>query len=216
MDAVRAGRRGALYVVCDGVSSTPEGNWAARTACERLATFFEPDLDPRLENLLQLISEIDWELRGKGQGRAACTLAVLWLAGGTATVLQVGDSQVLRVRHGDVASVTDTRRGAKLLRNYLGMGPHVSEVIRIWQEHLFEGDLFFLVTDGVLEVVNPDEMVDLFWRVRGDTRACAEGIITRAAERKAQDDSTVVVVDVLSLEDDRMVESPCGVISDWV
>src|SRR5436190_16356201 len=99
---VRDLRRGLLYAVADGVSTLEQGRWAAEITCARLAQFFEEGHAARLDTLVQLVGEIDWELRGQGKGKAACTLGALWLHQGEAHVLHVGDSPVYRLRDGVV------------------------------------------------------------------------------------------------------------------
>ena len=37
-------REGMLAVICDGVSSVPDGKWAAQTTCDQVEDFFEQDV----------------------------------------------------------------------------------------------------------------------------------------------------------------------------
>lgn len=200
--AVAALRRGCLYAVCDGVSSTPRGSWAADLACARLDAFFDRRSDARARTILQIVAETDWELREAGRGQAACTLSLLWAASGVATVIHVGDSQVYRVRHGEATRITKNHRGGRSLGAYLGMGPKISEVVQVWEEPLFVGDLFLLVTDGVTEVVPPDELLDAWWAHGGSPQRAANAIITEVDRRRGEDDATALVVDVLAVESD--------------
>lgn len=193
--------RGVVYAVFDGVSSSPRGREAAEIGADRLGGFFDDVTEPRIESLLQLVGEIDWELREVRKGDAACTLALLWLASGTATVVNVGDSQVYRVRDGVVESLTRAK-GAGGLAQFVGMGPRVAEITHVWQSPLHAGDLFLLVTDGVTEVVGPDEIVDQYWAAGGSCAAAAEAVIREVERRSGQDDATVLIVDVLSVECD--------------
>jgi serine/threonine protein phosphatase PrpC len=198
-------RRGALFAVCDGVSTAPDGGWAAKLTCERLLSFFDADVPPRQEGLLQLVNEIDWELRGRGEGRAACTLSALWLADRSACTINVGDSQVLRVRHGLIEPLAQSRSRGGGLGVFMGMGPALNDAQQSWRDALFVGDLFFLVTDGVTTLVAPQELLDVWWGCDGDPQACAEAVVDLVAQRKGADDATVLVVDVLSLESDNHV-----------
>lgn|GEM_PF-698284 len=199
---VRRLRRGSLYVVSDGVSTTPRGRYAAELTCARVEGFFDRFGQPRLQSLVQLVSEIDWELRETGVGQAACTVSLLWLAHGIASVVHVGDSQVYRVRHGKVSRLTRSHRGGRALGAYVGMGPAVADVIQIWQEPMFVGDLFLLVTDGVTAVVPPDELLDAWWTHGGSAERAAQRIIGEVERRGGADDATALVVDVLALEED--------------
>ncbi|MDP2312144.1 MAG: PP2C family protein-serine/threonine phosphatase [Pseudomonadota bacterium] len=204
---VAALRRGSLYAVCDGVSTVPRGRYAAELTCARIDGFFDRFQAPRVESLVQLVSETDWELRAHGRGQAACTLSMLWLAYGTATVLHVGDSQVYRVRNDTVERITKTHRGGRALGAYVGMGPNVADVMQVWQEPLFVGDLFLLVTDGVTEVVAVDDLLDTWWAFGGSPQRAAAAIIREVDQRGGRDDATALVVDVLALETDPDGES---------
>lgn len=200
--AVRAARRGALYVVADGVSSAPRGREAAEIACARMEGFYDRHLQPSVDALRGLCGEIDWELRERGAGDAACTLSALWLHAGVATVLHIGDSPVFRGRDGGLKRVTRGPRGRRSLQGFLGMGEAVGDALHVWQEPLWEGDLFMLVTDGVSEVVPSSEMLDAWWASAGSPERTANAVIAAVERRGGGDDATVLVVDVLALEGD--------------
>lgn len=191
--------RGSLFAVADGVSTTPRGREAAEIGCARISGFYDRAAAPRLETLLQIVSEIDWELRSGRKGEAACTLSLLWLAHGQATIVHVGDSQVYRMRHGEVRRLTRPKRGQGLT-SFVGMGPRLAEVVEVWREPLCDGDLFLLVTDGVTDVVDPEEVIDLWWDGGGSPRSTVETVIREVERRGGQDDATILLVDVLGRE----------------
>ncbi len=196
-------RRGTLFAVCDGVSTVPAGGWAAQVTCERLISFFDTDVQPSQDGLLQLINEIDWELRGKGVGKAACTLSALWLADRAAHLVHVGDSEVFRVRHGEIEPITKLHTKGRRLGAYMGMGPRLNKATQLWSGPLFVGDLFFLTTDGVTGLLSPDELLAEWWASGCRPQVAAEAVIDLVKERHGADDATIVVVDVLSMESDR-------------
>ncbi|MEC8425464.1 MAG: protein phosphatase 2C domain-containing protein, partial [Myxococcota bacterium] len=143
-------RPGGLFVVCDGVSASGKGAWAARLACERLGSFGEMGGAPRLDELVSLVSEIDWELRGSGK-HAACTLAAAWITADTAHVLTVGDSPVYRLRRGRIKQAGAEQTGTfRRLQAYLGMGASVSEQLQMESWALEPGDVFMLMSDGIV------------------------------------------------------------------
>ena len=197
---VAAQARGCLYAVCDGVSSVPRGREAAHLTCSRIDSFFDRYRSPKVESLISIVSEVDWELRAEGRGIAACTLSMLWLAHGLATVVHVGDSQVYRVRHGEAVRITRNHRGGRALGAYVGMGPNVADVLQIWQEPVFVGDLFLLVTDGVTEVLDPDDLLNTWWAMGGSPTKAANAIIQEVQACEGEDDATALVVDVLAAE----------------
>ncbi len=194
--------RGCIYMVCDGVSSAPRGREAAALMCARIDSFYDRFHQPAADSIVQIVSEADWELREWGRGQAACTLSLLWLAFGQAVVMHVGDSQVYRVRHGEVTRITETHKTGRSLGAYVGMGPKVADVMHVWRDTLFEGDLFLMVTDGVTEVIPADLLLDSWWATQGSPQRAANAIIQEVILRGGTDDATALVVDVLGVETD--------------
>jgi len=189
---------GALYAVADGVSTGGFGAWASHVAVSRLGQFFERDPGGNTETLVEIIGEIDWELRGHESGKAACTLAAIWMHQANVHLFQVGDSHVFRVRAGDVHKITqgDAESG-KGLNQFLGMGPAVAEVMYTVSGPVQSGDVFFLVTDGVTDLVRPDALPQLWADSSGDPAACAEALLGQVTRGHADDDATVLVAVVL-------------------
>jgi len=190
--------RGVIVAVSDGVSTVAQGHWASQVSCNRLSGFFERNAEASSETLTQLISEIDWEIRGQREGSAACTLAVVWLCNDNAAVFQVGDSHVFHLRDGVISQITEggLRAGAKL-DHFLGMGPDVSEVIRISQPEIQAGDVLFLVTDGVTAELEPESFATMWSDARGDPATCSTAIMGAVSRANGQDDATAVVALIL-------------------
>jgi serine/threonine protein phosphatase PrpC len=190
--------KGAIYVVSDGVSTVAEGHWASHLTISRMNQFFEASNVASVETMTQLLSEIDWEIRGERKGRAACTVAAAWVYDGRVYVFQVGDSHIFRVRNGKVERLTATEtKGGRKLDHFLGMGPAVSEVIHV-AEHLIEtGDALVLVTDGVTEHVSDDALVTYWDGANGDPAACTQAILGAVSRAQGGDDATVIAALVL-------------------
>ena len=187
--------RGRLFAVCDGVSTAGAGRMAAKLTCERLSQFFEDGIPPNLDALIELVSEVDWELRGSGTG-AACTLSALWLHGWTAHVLCVGDSPVYRLRKGKLRRAEATAQGkGKRLRAYLGMGPSVADVLCVTSWRMVPGDVFIVASDGLTNVVK-ERGLRLAWERSHDPDRCAQSLISAVASGDGEDDATAVVVEV--------------------
>lgn len=190
--------RGVVYAVSDGVSTVAEGQWASRLTVTRLQQFFDAGADANSETMAQLLSEIDWEIRGQRKGRAACTVAVAWIFESHVHIFQVGDSHILRVRQGDVTFLTKTEAmSGRKLEHFLGMGPAVSEVIQVEKHSIEEGDALFLVTDGVTEHVSTEQIASYWATAQGDPASCTQSILAAVARAKGGDDATVVGVLVL-------------------
>jgi serine/threonine protein phosphatase PrpC len=174
------------------------GQWAARLTCLRIEQFFFDEYPISVEALTQLVGEIDWELRGEGRGTAACTLSILWLHGHEAAAVHVGDSAIYRLRGNDISRITLIHGGGRGLRAFMGMGPAISEVCQVARAPLRSGDVFFLVTDGISDIVPASELARAWVCSSGDPDRCATTILDQVAELEGQDDATVVVVQFLS------------------
>lgn len=186
---------GGLFVVCDGVSTSGKGAWAARLACERLGSFGELGGPPRLDELVSLVSEIDWELRGAGR-HAACTLATAWITGDRAHVLTVGDSPVYRLRRGRIKQAGAEQTGMfRRLQAYLGMGASVSEQLHMESWALEPGDMFMLMSDGVIDALDEDDLGDL-WSKHPEPRRFVRRTLDEVARIGTDDDATIVAVEI--------------------
>jgi serine/threonine protein phosphatase PrpC len=184
-----------LAVIADGVSSVAGGRLASTLACDRLAQFLAPDSSPELEDLVQFVAEIDWELRGQEEV-SACTLSALWLNGRTASVVAVGDSPVFLFREQELSRVVgETSRG--YLKSFMGMGRDVVERIEVSIIDVLPGDVFILATDGVSEFLGAST-VQALWEVNPGAEACADAIASAVEQRRGEDDATVVVVQAIA------------------
>lgn len=185
-----------LFVVCDGVSTAGAGRAAAQLTCDRLGQFGGPRETQPTEALVQLVSEIDWELRGSGR-QARCTLAMAWVDGLEAHIYTVGDSPVYRLRDARVKQAGSERTGMfHRLRTFMGMGPKVADVLTQDRWHLAPGDVLMLMSDGVLDALDEDELVD-FWERTGTPESCTRAVLDEVARVGVDDDATLVVIEVM-------------------
>ena len=190
--------RGCVYAVSDGVSTVAEGHWASQLTISRLSQFFDAHTEASATAMTALLSEIDWEIRGERSGRAACTVAVAWIQDGNLHVFQVGDSHVFMLRDGDVRCLTELEgESGKKLDHFLGMGPAVSEVVRVSEHEVQAGDALLLATDGVTTLVSADEFGSIWAKSLGDPAACTEAILAAVARQQGGDDATVVATLIL-------------------
>jgi serine/threonine protein phosphatase PrpC len=189
--------RGVIYAVSDGVSTGARGDWASQLAVERLGQFYERNTSASKDAVIQIIGEVDWELRGEKKGQAACTLAAVWIHRGELHLFQVGDSHVFRIRGGEMHCLTHQEGHGRKLNHFLGMGPSVSEVMRTKSGPVEAGDVFVMITDGISEAVDADLISALWTSARGDPATCAEAIIGAVARANVNDDATVLVALIL-------------------
>ena len=81
-----------VMCLCDGVSSTPFGAWAAWLTCERFSTVLG-EFDLVTETVVRdIIKELDQEIRARGRAAAACTVTVFIRDGDETWLYRLGDS----------------------------------------------------------------------------------------------------------------------------
>ncbi len=186
---------GGLFMVCDGVSTSGAGAYAAQLATDRLEQFCDPKVTRQPGELIQLVSEIDWELRGNNR-RAACTLALAWVESTVAYAFTLGDSPIFRLRDGRMRQAGTDRTGTfNKLQAYLGMGPAVSEQLVTERWELLPGDVIVLCSDGVLEAMHPDNIARIWSRTR-DPEIALDLVLDEVARGGVDDDATMVLVEV--------------------
>lgn len=200
--AVRQRRRGVLYAVADGVSTSELGAYASRAVCERLDRFFDETVHPEIGWLAQQVLDVDKQLRAEGKGKAATTLSALWLVESWAWHVHVGNSEILRLRQGAVSWITPApgQGSRRQLRNFVGMGG-VDRELSVERVRAEPGDLFLLFTDGVREAFpNADELSQLWGKAREDPQRLVSSVMGRVDELNIDDDATMVAAYVLGLQ----------------
>ena len=203
---VKRARRGVLYAVADGVSSTNQGQYAAQMTCNLLEEFFEGEDEPTVANIKSALIDLDLELAGSGRGKAACTLSGIWMFGGVANVLHIGNSEVLRMRDGDLVSLSPENESASrsMLKSYMGMGK-LEAALYVASEPFEVGDVYFLLTDGVREAFPSQGAIASTWVRSGqDPQRFGAMVVKVAEEKSVQDDATVIAVQVIGLETIRL------------
>jgi len=190
-DTATAGR---LFAVSDGVSTARNGWFASRLTCDRLDQFLAEGPPGDTSHLVAWVSEIDWELRGNVE-RAACTLSMLWIADRKASIVGVGDSSVWRLRRGEMVRLIGKPNATKRLSAFLGMGSKVTDLLEVSQIPVKEGDVFFLMTDGISSMVESTEIVSI-WKRFKDPAEVVSGLLGCVARGGGEDDATVVVVEI--------------------
>lgn len=193
-----------VAAVADGMGGTAGGAEASRTALRALGTTLlegggEDPGDARMREAFAQANARVFEsatavpaLRDMGT-----TLTALWLGDGVGVVGHIGDSRLYRVR-GDVCEALTVdhslRQGESLLTRCIGGGQLECEP----DDDRFEvaaGDRFVLCTDGVWNVVAPDDFAAL--ATERDPQQAAERLVRRALDLGAPDNATSLVVDVV-------------------
>lgn len=209
---------GRLFAVADGMGGHAGGALAARTAVTALLAAAGPggaagdalDLVAAVRSAGELVRRAGSEAGVRSLGT---TLVVLLVEGGSARLLNVGDSRIYRLRDDDLVLLTrdhtirnglldagidpdaGLEAGARLgaLTSYLGAEAD-RLVVQVVSVALSGGDRYLLCTDGVHRQVPVEELQRLVGT--GTCEQAAAALVARAAELGGRDNATAVVVEL--------------------
>ena len=194
-----------LAAIADGMGGAAGGAEASRTALRALGTTLldtasELDADQRMQRGFRLANTRVSEsaaavpaLRDMGT-----TLTALWLDGQDAVLGHIGDTRLYRLR-GDVCESLTTdhavTEGQSLLTKCIGGGQAECDAEGDCLK-VSAGDRFVLCSDGVWNVIPPDEFVEIVGD--RDAQATAEWLVKRALDHGGPDNATAVIIDILN------------------
>lgn len=186
IDEVEKAASSRLFLVCDGVGGEAKGEEASHLACMAIAGRLkenglveEADIEDALRQAERDMDEYTGRVpEAKGM---ATTLTLLCFHEKGATVAHIGDSRVYQVRAGSILfKTTDHSFVEELIANKVIsreaaathpkrnvvtraiMGSHYPAEAEVgYITDIEEGDYFFLCTDGVLESITDDALVEL-------------------------------------------------------
>ncbi|SPF50208.1 Serine/threonine protein phosphatase [Syntrophobacter sp. SbD1] len=213
-------RLGSLFAVSDGVGGSAAGEVASAEAVNVLLQeyYFGDHTDKvpeRLKNAFRNTSLhiYDLSISHSSTRHMKCTLSTLLLKQNRFFITHVGDSKIMLLRDNDMIQLTkDHNLVGKLMRlglvtaeearthpnknvllKAVGDGPLLmpdfySGVIR-------PGDLFCMITDGILEHATHDELKSFLIEQGSSTNELAE-LIAELNRRGGQDNMTIMTVRV--------------------
>lgn len=219
-DALLQAKKGALFIVADGMGGHAAGEVASEMAVSNVSTLYyhddDSDVAASLLRSIQYTNAIIYQ-RAREQAEhngmgTTCVAAVL--LDDKAYIANIGDSRAYMVRRGWVRQISQdhswvaeqVRAGAMTaaearmhqLRNMitrsLGSLPEVQ--VDIFIEQLQEGDTLVLCSDGLSGMVNDSEIAQIVERY--PPQECVHRLIERANAHGGTDNITVLVVRVLS------------------
>jgi serine/threonine protein phosphatase Stp1 len=207
-----------LWAVADGVGGHHAGEVASQTATEALRTV------PSGLNATQLITEVRMRLARvhqqlreeaaqRGVDAMATTIVVLLARGSYFACLWAGDSRVYLLRDGKITQLTrdhslvqelidaktitedeaTTHPRSNVITRAVGAGD-LELALDKYSERLCAGDRFLLCSDGLWKTLAPEELTQLL--LTADGKPSAERLLEAALERGADDNVTVVAVEV--------------------
>ncbi|HWL41832.1 MAG TPA: Stp1/IreP family PP2C-type Ser/Thr phosphatase [Ilumatobacter sp.] len=240
-DSVHTGD--GLFVVADGMGGHLAGEVASEIAVRALESGMPADQPNRLDDLVTAVTTANGEIytsalddpERAGMGTTLTALAVVAddHDGEAFGVANVGDSRMYVVRHGRLRQVTVdhsfvqelvaegaiTRDEARthprrnIVTRALGIEPYVR--VDSWTMPVIRGDRFVLCSDGLVDEVADDTIMDVLAAHTDDPEAAAQALVDAANAAGGRDNISVIVVDVLAGDDPPDPTQEFDVVPTW-
>jgi len=208
-------KKGALFVVADGLEEQPAGEVASEIAVDGVCNwYYQDDDDDVTVSLIHAIKRANASIHQRaaenlsrnGMG-TTCVTAVL--RGDMAYIANVGDSRAYLIRlggnmrqvsqdHSWVAEqvragfLTENQAQRNVLTRYLGMQADVE--IDVFVEPLEEGDSLVLCTDGLFDLISDEDLREAVSQFL--PQESVYHLVERANENGGPDNITAIVVQV--------------------
>jgi serine/threonine protein phosphatase PrpC len=211
-------RKGALFIVADGMGGHAAGEVASEIAVDTISySYYQDDSEDATTSLLQAIRRANSLIHQRaaenmlrsGMG-TTCVAAVL--RGNVAYIANVGDSRAYLVRHSHTKQVsqdhswvaeqvragllTEDQARSHAQRNVITrcLGTQSEVDVDVFTEQLEEGDSFILCTDGLSGLVGDEDL-----RAIVDQYVPQESVyhlVERANENGGPDNITAIVIHI--------------------
>lgn len=219
-----------MFVVADGMGGHQAGEVAALMAVEHLAANTHP---ASLDELVRIVEQANdaifdratEEPSMRGMGTTVVVLAGLDLADGPAIgVVNVGDSRLYRQSSDSLIQITEDHslvetlvRDGRISREEADLHPQRNILTRAlgidrrvladsWLLTPAAGDRYLLCSDGLFNELSAGEIHSILDTTEAPDEA-AEKLVSEACAAGGHDNVTVVVVDILGVDEPRPASS---------
>ena len=206
-----------LLAVFDGMGGECKGEEAALLASRCFAEVSKQQADTALtgRELLQCACQranaaVNDYRKSQLLTSIGTTVAALWLCQDQVVSCNLGDSRIFRVRDRKMFQVSEDHTDAKILAamgiakkpvllQYIGV-PERDMVLEpyITRGQLQPGDVYILCSDGVTDVLSPQELYTLTERC--EPEIAVKQILAQVDSRNGADNTTVIVVKIVGQE----------------
>lgn len=185
---------GFLAMICDGVSSVPDGRWAAQTTCERLDAFFEESKNNTPKEYENHIAAVSAEIFAEPKKRGACTISLCWILDKTLHLFALGDTQIALWRDNSLQVLTEDRDKGGRVRYFMGMRDSIIPGLQKKTITLRDQDIVLIMSDGVSEIVSNRDFSHIWKHCYEDPQLCSEKLVQFAHFSGSTDDNSVIVL----------------------
>lgn len=209
-------KKGALFVVADGMGGHEKGEVASDMAVKIVnAAYYEDedeDIASSLSRAVKQANRMIHHLSMEEESGMGTTCIASVLLGDTVFIANVGDSRAYIIRNGQVRQVSQdhswvaeqvragilTREQARTheRRNviYRSLGCSADVEVDIFTEPVQHGDVLVLCTDGLSEVIDEEELCAIVEQY--ESQESVARLIEQANERGGPDNITAIVARV--------------------
>ena len=221
-----------LFLVCDGVGGAAKGEEASQLATQSFADFFNKNVvevsdETVINQALDFVQDqfdayIEANPTAKGMG---CTLTLLHLHNGGASIAHAGDSRVYHIRNGkiqwqteDHKMVTEMLKAGVLTPEQAANHPQSNIVLRAIQgktvkpvkadfkliENIEPNDYFFMCTDGVLESIADNLLEDIIGNAESDEEKIK--LIQQICQGQSSDNFSAYLIKIKAIDEVEDIE----------
>ena len=216
-----------LFLVCDGVGGAAKGEVASQLATQSFADFFKKNAfevsdETIINQALDFVQDqfdmyIEAHPTAKGMG---CTLTLLHLHKGGASIAHAGDSRVYHIRNGkiqwqteDHKMVTEMLKAGVLTPEQAANHPQSNIISRAIQgktikpvkadfkliENIEPNDYFFMCTDGVLERISDDLLENIIGNAENDEEKI--NLIQQICQEQSSDNFSAYLIKIKAIDE---------------
>ncbi len=205
--------KGVALALADGISSSDVSQIASETAVKNFLEDFYSTSDAWTvqrsgERVLEAINGWLYSQTQRSEYRLnkdkgyVCTLSALVFKARIAHLFHIGDSRIYRLREGGIEQLTKDHRVWKSKdESYLSraLGVSLDLDLDYQQQHLQEGDVYLLCTDGVYEFSETQFVVGTLEACKNNLDEAAKLIVQQALNEGSTDNLTLQIARVEQL-----------------
>jgi serine/threonine protein phosphatase PrpC len=231
-DATAMAKKGALFIVADGMGGHAAGEVASEIAVDTVSkAYYQDDSEDVIVSLVRAIKRANTLIHQRaaenmlrsGMG-TTCVAAVL--RGGTAYIANVGDSRAYFIHNGQVRQVsqdhswvaeqvragllTEEQARSHAQRNVItrSLGTQPDVEVDVFTEQLEEGDFLVLCSDGLSGLISDDDLRTIVNQYQ--PQESVYHLVERANENGGPDNITVIVARVQEVGSEPPSSRPTG------
>ncbi|MDR1617303.1 MAG: Stp1/IreP family PP2C-type Ser/Thr phosphatase [Syntrophomonadaceae bacterium] len=208
-----------LFIVCDGMGGHKSGEVASSMAVECINKFLpSSNVEINLHTLNEAVCEankkiFDNSMRNLEFHGMGTTVTAAVVKGHDLFISHVGDSGLFVISDGRIKKVTNDHTLAEQMVRDSILSPRdiesspynhvltralgVEEQVKIdnYEEHLKEGDMFLLCSDGLTDLLSQQDILDLA-KQEQSLQKIVQSLVFLALERGGSDNITVILASI--------------------